>query len=266
MDILRELTQHVSELRCFACGICGSPEIGDEHVSRVLKEIEAGVEDINNALSPKVSLYKFFLGSLPSFGISQKDDSIAPSEMRNIDLLTPTARRSFLLQMVEGFSLQEIASILSLSIRETEKLVAQANQEIASLIATDVLIIEDEPVVAMDLEFITNDLGHEVIGVARTHREAVALAKRKQPGLILSDIQLADGSSGIAAVDEILEGLEAPVVFMTGSNLRPPKAEKPKASFFLRKPYKEEAVRVLINQALLFEGKAPLPVLGLAAR
>ncbi len=166
--------------------------------------------------------------------------------------------------MVEGFSLQKIASILSLSIRETEKLVAQANKEIASLIATDVLIIEDEPVVAMDLEFITNDLGHEVIGVARTHREAVALAKRKQPGLILSDIQLADGSSGIAAVDEILEDLEAPVVFMTGSNLRPPKAEKSKPSFFLIKPYKEEAVRVLINQALLFEGKAPQPVLGLA--
>lgn len=264
MNIPREFAKHVSDLRCFACGVCGSSETGDEHVSAVLKEISARVEDLTIILNPKVSLYRFFLCALPSFGMTPKADSMPSSERRFIDLLTPPARSSFLLQMVEGFSLQEIASILSLSISETEKLIEQANQEIASLVVSDVLIIEDEPVVAMDLEFIANDLGHEVIGVARTHKEAVVLAKRKRPGLILSDMQLADGSSGVTAVDEILGDLDAPVIFMTGSNLKPPKIAKSKASFFLRKPYKEEAVRAMINQALVLEGKAPQPVLGLA--
>jgi len=44
----------------------------------------------------------------------------------------------------------------------------------------------------MDIEALVESLGHRVIGVARTHSEAVALARQKRPGLILADIQLAD--------------------------------------------------------------------------
>ena len=47
------------------------------------------------------------------------------------------------------------------------------------------------------------NLGHRVIGVARTHAEARSLTAKKQPGLILADIQLADGSSGLDAVNEL---------------------------------------------------------------
>src|SRR3546814_1191993 len=67
-----------------------------------------------------------------------------------------------------------------------------------------ILIIEDEPIIAMDIEMIVRDLGHEVVAVATTHREAVAEAQAHQPGLVLADIQLADNSSGIEAVQEIL--------------------------------------------------------------
>ena len=78
------------------------------------------------------------------------------------------------------------------------------------------LIIEDEPLIAMDLKSIVEDLGHHVVGVARAKHQALALAADWEPELILADIQLADGSSGIDAVNEILMNTTKPVVFITG--------------------------------------------------
>ena len=116
-----------------------------------------------------------------------------PSE-RRLSNITPLPRQAFLLLSLEGFSEEEVAFILDIDVAETRKLADTAGREMAAEIATDVLIIEDETFIAMDLESLVKNLGHNVIGVARTHADAVALAKNKKPGLILADIQLADGS------------------------------------------------------------------------
>ena len=110
---------------------------------------------------------------------------------------------------------EEAAFILNIDTPETRALTDAAGREMAAEIATDVLIIEDETFIAMDLESLVKNLGHNVIGVARTRADAVALAKNKKPGLILADIQLADGSSGLDAVNELLKVFEVPVVFIT---------------------------------------------------
>ena len=70
--------------------------------------------------------------------------------------------------------------------------------------ATDVVIIEDEPLIALDLEQLVTDLGHRVVKIARTAEQAVEAVQRLRPGLVLADIHLADGSSGLDAVNEIL--------------------------------------------------------------
>ena len=67
----------------------------------------------------------------------------------------------------------------------------EAGRELAAQLATDVLIIEDEALIALDLEALVENLGHKVIGVARTRTEAVTIVRTKPPGLILADIQLA---------------------------------------------------------------------------
>ena len=113
---------------------------------------------------------------------------------RRLSNITPLPRQAFLLLSLEGFSEEEVAFILGTDVAETRKLADAAGREMAAEIATDVLIIEDETFIAMDLESLVKNLGHNVIGVARTHADAVALAKNKKPGLILADIQLADGS------------------------------------------------------------------------
>ncbi len=50
-------------------------------------------------------------------------------------------------------------------------------------IATSILVIEDEPVIALDIASLVGDLGHQVVGIAASQTEAVALFKKTQPGL-----------------------------------------------------------------------------------
>jgi CheY-like chemotaxis protein len=95
---------------------------------------------------------------------------------------------------------------------EVLALLDEASETIVDQVATDVMIIEDEPIIAMDLDALLESLGHRVTGVARTEKEAIKLASAKRPGLVLADIQLADGSSGIDAVNKMLLEFQVPVL------------------------------------------------------
>src|SRR5690606_36311365 len=139
---------------------------------------------------------------------------------------------------------------------QLDELVEAAGAEIAAQVATDVLIIEDEPVIAMDLEEIVSSLKHRPIGVARTHGEAIELVHRKTPGLILADIQLADGSSGIDAVNELLHSLKVPVIFITAYPERLLTGQRPEPTFLLTTPFQPAMLKALISQALFFEQRA----------
>jgi CheY-like chemotaxis protein len=134
-------------------------------------------------------------------------------------------------------------------------LIDEAAKDIANQISTDVLIIEDEPLVAMDLEAAMSEIGHRVIGVATTHQEAVEMAKKKRPNLVLADIQLADGSSGIDAVNDMVAEFEAAVVFITAFPERLLTGEKPEPAFLITKPFDANVVKAITSQALFFDQK-----------
>ena len=148
------------------------------------------------------------------------------------------------------------ARVLDIDVMQLRALVEESGRELAAEIATDVLIIEDETFIAMDLETLVEGLGHHVLGVARTHSEAVAIAKKKKPGLILADIQLADGSSGLDAVNELLKTFEVPVIFITAYPERFLTGERPEPAFLIAKPFQPTAVSAVISQALFFERNA----------
>ena len=139
---------------------------------------------------------------------------------------------------------------------DLRQLVEDSGRELAAEIATDVLIIEDETFIALDLEGLVEGLGHRVLGVARTHKEAVALARAKRPGIILADIQLADGSSGLDAVNELLRSFEVPVIFITAYPERFLTGERPEPAFLIAKPFQPSMVSAVLSQALFFERNA----------
>jgi len=163
---------------------------------------------------------------------------------------------AFLLRTVEGFSRDEVAEILGVGPDDVDRLIAEAGREIAQRVATDVLIIEDEGLIAQDIQFICEDLGHRVVGVARTHGEAIRIADDKSPGLILADIQLADGTSGLNAVNELLTRFDVPVIFITAYPERLLTGDRPEPAFLISKPYREDTVKATISQALFFEKRA----------
>lgn len=258
MNLSREIAPHLPYLRRFARALYGSQKSGDAYVVATLEALVADIDAFPPNMSAKVGLYHLFMASWSSIALNVEDRVAddAPAAQRNLGLLTPRSRQAFLLRTVEGFSIEDVADILSVTPPEVEALIAQAGREIAERVATDVLIIEDEALIAQDIEFIARDLGHQVIGIARTHKEATELAKDRQPGLILADIQLADGSSGLNAVNELLENFDCPVIFVTAFPERLLTGERPEPAFLISKPYKVDTVKATISQALFFARKA----------
>ena len=149
-----------------------------------------------------------------------------------------------------------MARTLDVSPQEASVLIEAASSEISNQIATDVLIIEDEPLIADDLREVVEELGHHVVALTRTHKEAVKAMERGKPGLILADIQLADGSSGLEAVNEILGAVSIPVIFITAYPERFLLGEAPEPAFLLAKPFAVEALKAVISQALFFDRRS----------
>jgi CheY-like chemotaxis protein/DNA-directed RNA polymerase specialized sigma24 family protein len=259
MSIAREISAHLPYLRRFARALTGSQTGGDAYVLATLETLIADSSTFDRDIPAKIALYKIFISLWSSANSSHR--GIPPSPERtsvevNLESLTPLSRQTFLLRTVEGFSLEETALILGKEIEEVGSLFDRAGREIAEQVATSVLIIEDEPIIALDIEAMVEELGHEVIGIARTHKEAINIVKTRRPGLVLADIQLADGSSGLEAVNEILNDIDVPVIFITAYPERLLTGEKPEPAFLITKPFQPEAVKAAISQALFFDRRA----------
>lgn len=260
MSIAKEIAPHLPYLRRYARALCGSQQSGDAYVVSTLEALIADASTFPTQLSPRVGLYRVFMHLWSSVSLNsdaaRPSDSQATGAQLNLDKLTPRSRQAFLLRTVEGFSAEDAGAILGIDAPALAALLNAAGREIAQQVATDVLIIEDEPLIALDIEQLVLDLGHAVTGIARTHKEAVKLALAKRPGLVLADIQLADGSSGLEAVNEILNSFDVPVIFITAYPERLLTGERPEPAFLLTKPFQTETVKASISQALFFDRKA----------
>lgn len=261
MPVAQAITPHLPSLRRYARALSGSQESGDAYVIALLEALVESPSMFPAGIPPKIGLYRLFSRIWNSVGTNAFPDGREKSHaLQSLQTLTPLPRQAFLLLSVEGFEPEEIAEILETNISEVATLVSTADDEIADqLPSAQILIIEDEPLTASHLEDLVSDLGHHVIGVARTHKEASALAQKHQPELILSDIQLADGSSGIAAVNEILESFDAPVIFVTGHPEMLLTGTKPEPTFLVAKPFNADTVKAVIGQALFFEIRSHKP-------
>jgi DNA-directed RNA polymerase specialized sigma24 family protein len=262
MSTSQAVAQHLPFLRRYARALTGSQSSGDAYVAATLEALIAEPQVLDSAGSPRVALYKLFTKIWNSIAANDAPDpAVAAGNAveRRIANITPLPREAFLLVALEGFSEEDAAAILDLDVPALRALVEDSGRELAAEIATDVLIIEDETFIAMDLEGLVEKLGHRVLGVARTHGAAVAMAKTKRPGLILADIQLADGSSGLDAVNELLNSFEVPVIFITAYPERFLTGERPEPAFLIAKPFQPATVSAVISQVLFFERKARRP-------
>jgi DNA-directed RNA polymerase specialized sigma24 family protein/CheY-like chemotaxis protein len=252
------VVQHLPFLRRYARALTGNQASGDAYVAATLESLIAEPKTLESGPNPRVALYRLFTKIWNSVAVNGAADATVPhlAPEQHITQITPRPRQAFLLLALEGFSEDDAAKILDCDLATLRGLVEESGRELAAEIATDVLIIEDETFIAMDIEALVESLGHRVIGVARTHGEAVALARQKRPGLILADIQLADGSSGLDAVNELLASFEVPVIFITAYPERFLTGQRPEPAFLIAKPFQLAVVSAVASQALFFGRKA----------
>ena len=261
MSISQAIAPHLPQLRRFARALTGSQRGGDAYVVETLESIVADPTNLDTRTDIRCALYKLFLKLWNSVSVNTVTDAgVASTDeigaSRRLEAISLQPRVALLLTALEGFDLNEVSRTLDCSVDEAKALIEKANVEIAAQISTDVLIIEDEPLIAIDLQNVVEDLGHRVVDVARTHREALKAIQHHQPGLILADIQLADGSSGLEAVNDILGSFEVPVIFITAYPERFLTGAPPEPAFLIAKPFSVETLRAVISQVLFFDRKS----------
>jgi CheY-like chemotaxis protein len=257
MSTSHAVAKDVPYLRRYARALTGSQSSGDAYVAAALEAMIADPSARDDPAGTRVALFRLFTKIWSSLSINGAvtEPPLQPGEQK-LGSIMPLPRQAFLLVALEGFDEADAARILDVDVATLRALIEESGREIAAQIATDVLIIEDEPFIAMELEGLIENLGHKVMGVASTHAEAIALMKDKRPGLILSDIQLADGSSGLDAVNELLRSFEVPVIFITAFPERFLTGERPEPAFLIAKPFQPATVSAIASQALFFERNA----------
>jgi len=247
----KQIIRQAPYLRRYARALTGAQAVGDGLVQTMMEGLLAGTVRLASDLSFRASLYRALVatwrGAHPA--ASTRGQSGADQRLQTLD---PERRAALLLVAMEGFDAVEAAQVMDLAPEEMDRLLIQAQAELEADLTTDVLIIEDEPIIALDLTRLVRELGHRVTGAAATRDEAVALAEEAPPGLVLADIRLADGSNGMDAAAEILRRHDVPVIFITAFPERLLTGERPEPTFLITKPFQPETVKAAIGQALFF--------------
>jgi CheY-like chemotaxis protein len=256
MSATEAFAPHLPYLRRYARALTGSQQSGDNYVRAALTAVLAGDKNLTPGVSPRVGLYQLF-NAIWSSAVGQFDRADPPavggtSPEARLNSLSASSRAALLLTAVESFTLEEAAVILGRTPEDVENAIVEAQRKIESDLASTVLIIEDEPIIALDLENLVTELGHEVVATAATRDDAVRQAHLKKPGLVLADINLGEGGSGIDAVADILSSFDIPVVFVTAYPEKLLTGERPEPTYLIAKPFLPETVQATVGQALFF--------------
>jgi CheY-like chemotaxis protein len=254
-DLSVLVARNLPYLRRYARALTGSQDTGDRFAEATLETILHDSALFAKGRDAKIALFEAFHLVWSSAGapLGEPDTRLSAAAQEHMAILTFQTREALLLNAIEGFHPGEIAQIMRIDADEAQALIDLAIAEMEGSVAGKVMVIEDEAIIAMDISAIIREMGHAVTGIARTRTEAVALAASNRPDLILADIQLADNSSGIDAVNDILRQFDnLPVIFVTAFPERLLTGTRPEPAFLITKPFSEEQVRSAVSQAMFF--------------
>ncbi|MBV9992298.1 MAG: response regulator [Alphaproteobacteria bacterium] len=255
MGMKETVAPHLPYLRRYGRALTGTQERGDASVRATLAGLLSGEQALGEGVPARVGLYRAFQDRWSDDEKANRDTAPDQHATRPDGLLKAVEapkRAAVLLTSVEAFSLEEAAYILRQTPQQVERAILEAQEVIDRLLASRVLIIEDEPIIALDLESLLVELGHKVVAKAATRDEAVAMARAERPGLVLADINLGEGGSGIDAVSEILSSFDIPVIFVTAYPEKLLTGERPEPAYLIAKPFLPETIQATVGQALFF--------------
>ena len=235
-DLIRALPY----ARRYARALTGSQPRGDNMVADSLRDLLA--DDPAAGGDARVALYR---------AITRRFDSLTTLQLPALaGGLSGTQRKLLLLTSLEELPVDAAAGVLDMAPADAAAQASEAREHLRAGAATDVLIIEDEPIIAMDIEELVLNCGHRVVGMATTETEAVEMAERHKPGLILADINLGIGGDGTSAVSRIMKHHYAPVIFVTAYPERLLTGEDLEPAFVITKPFEPLTLAIATYQAV----------------
>jgi CheY-like chemotaxis protein len=240
-------------LRRYARALTGSQPAGDKGVAKALALLTGTEAEDLGALPRKAAIYRAFHRANPS----AEHEADASGVDERLGRLAPLSRQAYLLTTMEGFSLKAAAQVLDRDEKEVAALLSEAETAIATSLKTKVLIIEDEAVIAADIEQTVRELGHDVSGICPSASLAVQSARENPPGLVLADIQLTGQATGLDAANAIQKTVDAPVIFVTAFPERLLTGTRPEPTYLIMKPFVPGALKAMIAQALFFHPASP---------
>jgi len=247
------ITRTLPFLRRYARAVTGSQKHGDEWV-RLCAEVALQQPDlIAQAEDTKLGVFTLFHRLRQPFGTLEEggsENSVSGRLKESLTDMAPLQRQVLLLTVLEGFTVPDAARILDIETATAERSLEEARRELQRVAAVRVLVIEDEAVIALDVADIVRNAGHQVVGIAATEKTAVELARQHAPHLVLADIQLRGADSGISAVNQIMQSMSVPVIFVTGYPERLLTGKQVEPAFVISKPFDPDLLRAAIAQAL----------------
>lgn len=254
-DLSDQLRIELPYLRRYARALTGAQSSGDDLAYLTLQAILEDRQALKQDVPLRVAVFRVFHHTwLSAHAVTGAiDDGVHRQAQSRLAELASDTREALLLSTIEEFSSLQVATILGTDIENVNTLLAQAKHDMQKANAGSILIIEDEPIIASDLKRIIETAGHKVTGIGRTRAQAVSIGKENRPDLILADIQLADGSSGIDAAHDLLAEFGGlPIIFITAFPERLLTGTRPEPTFLISKPYNDSHVTSAVSQAMFF--------------
>ncbi len=256
-DVIAVLNRHLPYLRRYARALTGSQSAGDAYVAAALEKLIADGVAIDDAGQARLDLFhalhQVWLHGDRSAILSAEEAAASRGPDGRLEAVSERTSELLLLTLLEGFDNRDVAAILDISVDQAREMAEQAIVEISSVATSDILIIEDEPIIAMELSRIVEELGHRVKGTAATRSAAVEQSQDASPDLILADIRLADGSSGVDAVSDLTANADIPTIFITAYPEEFLTGEKAEPIFLISKPFQPDQIKATVSQCLFVE-------------
>lgn len=253
---VRELNSHLPYLRRYARALTGATHLGDDLVTRGVEAAVMAPTRFGIPGPKRAPLYALLNLLFDADGEGRPMASPHPIEQVLARLPEPE-RRLYLLTALEELPLAEAAAVEQMVVEDAAERLCRVRERLRCDLTARVMVVEENPILALDLGSVVTEMGHVVCGTAATESEAMVLADTEQPTLALLDVRLADGGSGIEVARKLHEKMSAlRVIFVTGNDGEIERLNQTPLGPVVRKPFSAEAVRAAITRIVFM----PRPV------
>ncbi|MCY4334272.1 MAG: response regulator [Litoreibacter sp.] len=238
-------------LRRYGRALSGCRRTGDQLANRARQLARPKILDVS-VRAIRIELFRALADIWEDPPMLSFSQVAARNRMRQV---SRHSREVLLLRTIEEFVFEDIALILRIEPESVPALFETALLEMPYRPRKRVLLIEDDTLIAMDMANCVSEMGCEVTGVARTAAQAIEMGRDMAPELIIASTELAEGSSGRAAVSALQARhpkLDAvfvspyPEHYLTGATSEP--------VLIIAKPCFDVQVRSVVSQSFILSG------------